>query len=348
MRQPLILLSCLALLATAACGDDAASAPAPTPGIEDQLAGPGEGIPLDSLYGARAAENVRLTQVEIEALILPRGWDGMRVAVISDFHLGRWEDNESVAAAAVQRALAARPDLVVLLGNYVVNGQEMEGLTRALAGLRGRPVMAVLGARDVRSDSVQARVTRALTDLGIRVLVNQAAPFERGGDTAWIAGLDPDLSSRGIGDQEYILAVTGGPITPLLLTHNPLFAARAPEGRRPAILAGNTFCGRLEMPGTPRLAWYRQTALPGAVVPDTERLFRIRGNTMFLTCGVGYSFLPVRLAAAPEVALVTLRAVGLPDEPPVDPGAAALDTILQRYEVTETPETTPQPAEPEP
>lgn len=338
MRPSLRLLLLPLLAAAPACGGDAAPASArETPPIVQEVSlGPWEQIPPDSLYGATAVENVRLTQVEIDVLDLPRGWDGMRIAAISDLQLGLWEENERVAAAAVQRALAARPDLIVLLGDYVAVGSDMEGLRRVLAPLRGRSVFAVLGDRDVRSDSAEARVREALSGLGIRVLMNEAVGIERNGDTGWIAGIDPDFATRGIGEQEYILATTGGPVTPLLLVHSPLLAARTPEGRRPAILAGNAFCGRTEVPGTPRLAWYHTTALPGGAVPEVERLFRIRDNTLFITCGVGYSFIPVRLGYPPEVALVTLRGMGLEQEAeaeaPVDSTRAAVDTLLRRYE----------------
>ncbi|SOD03971.1 hypothetical protein SAMN05216486_1211, partial [bacterium JGI 053] len=40
------------------------------------------------------------------------------------------------------------------------------------------------------------------------------------------------------------------------------------------------------------------------------RIWRIRGATVFATCGLGYSYVPVRFGAPPEVALITLRAVG--------------------------------------
>lgn len=330
------------ILTLSACGGDAESSAVeeqPTP-LDESLE-PWERIPPDSLYGATAVENVRLTQVEIDVLELPAGWDGLRVAVISDLQIGLWEENEQVAAAAAQRALAARPDFVVLVGDFLAAGGDTESLTRALQPLRNQRVLAVLGDRDVRSDSVEARVRRTLSELGIRLLVNEAVAIERNGDTAWVAGLAPDLASRSEADQEFLVATTGGPFTALLLTHSPLMAVRAPEGRRPAIIAGNAFCGRVEVPGTPRLSWYETQAFPDAAVPGAERLYRIRDNTMFITCGIGYTFVPVRLGAPPEVAIVTLRGMTLTSETPDDPEAAALDTILERYEVTETPPTPP-------
>jgi uncharacterized protein len=332
-----LLVLCLFWLPVA-CGGDAESAAVQTPPAEASL-NPWDRMSVAEIYGATATENVRLTEVEIDALELPAGWNGMRIAVISDFQIGLWEENDRVAAAAIQRAVEARTDLVVLLGDFIAVGRDTEALARALAPLRGQRAVAVLGDRDVRNDSAEAAVRRTLDAAGIRVLNNDAVAFERNGDTAWIAGLAPDLDQRSIADQEYIAAIAGGPITPILLTHSPMYAARARPGRHAAIIAGNTFCGNVSVPGTPRLSWYENEAMPGMAIPDVERLYRIRNNTLFITCGIGYSFIPIRLGSPPEVAIITLRGITAAPVDEVDPEAAAMDTILQRYEVTETPAT---------
>ena len=101
MRAPPVLIA--ACLALAACGGEAESAAGTTPVASvDPAADPWERIPPDSLYGATAAENLRTVPVVIDALTIPAGWDGMRIAAISDLQLGLWPDNEEVAAAAIR------------------------------------------------------------------------------------------------------------------------------------------------------------------------------------------------------------------------------------------------------
>lgn len=335
MRSPalraLLLPFTLALLT--GCGDEAKSAPSvPQRPQAQHILEPWDTVAPERLYGATPVENLRTTRVELDALNLPAGWDGMRIAVISDLHLGLWPDNEAVAAAAVRRALESRADLVVLLGDFVAGAEDTTALARVLAPLRGRMALAVLGDRDVRTDSLEAAVTRTLAASGVRLLNDQAVPLTRNGATAQVAGLHPDLAGKSWGDQEWVLStIGGGAPTPLLLSHLPTMATRAPEGRFAGILAGNTFCGRVEVPGTPRLAWLVSEALPGAAIPEVERLFRIKENTLFVTCGVGYGFVPVRFGAPPEVALVTLRAIGT-GAPAADAGASVPDSLLQRFQ----------------
>lgn len=329
----------LALLsAAAACGGEAESAAptAETPAAA-VVAEPWTRIPPDSLYGATPAENLRLTPVELDVARLPTGWEGIRIAAISDLHLGLWEGNEQVAAAAVRRAMAANPDLIVLLGDYVDEEADTAALARVLGPLRGRQVLAVLGDRDVRSDSLEAAVRRTLRAAGIPLLVNEAVPVTRGGSTAQVGGIDPELGDESWGDQEWVLSTLGGGgETPLLLSHLPPLVSRAPDDRFAAALAGNTFCGKVEVPGSPRLGWLNTEALPGAVVEGAERLYRVAGATLFVTCGVGYGFVPTRLGFPPEVALVTLRGPGAPAAAEAVSDSAALDTLLRRYQGGDT------------
>ncbi|MDB4949312.1 MAG: Metallophosphoesterase [Gemmatimonadetes bacterium] len=296
----------------AACRGDAAKAAA----HEERLAA-SDSVVTDSLYGARGADNVRVVPVEIEVRDLPAGWDGIRIAALSDFQLGLWPDNENVAAAAVRKALDAKPDLVVLLGDYVARGGDYGALDRILAPLRGHTVMAVLGHTDesddpqASTDTLRDRTMQALTRNGVQVLRNARAPFFRNGDTAYVAGLAPFVARKGEDVQAAIFAgIPGGPRTPVVLSHMAAVAARIPDGKWPAILAGHAFCGRVEVPGTPRLAWINTEVLPIANGSPTQRTYRIHDNALFITCGVGYSFLPARFATPPEVALVTLRRVG--------------------------------------
>jgi uncharacterized protein len=316
-------------LVASSCGGEAESAPGSRAAAFGQPLNPWDTIPADSLYGATPVENLRITPVELHVLGIPPGWEGMRIAAISDLQLDLWSGNAEVAAAAVAAAAASGPDIVVLLGDYLGDGADASALPRLFAPLQGIPTFAVLGDRDVRSDSLAARVAAALSNAGIHVLRNEAITVGRGGDTASVVGVDAELAGESAADQQWILSQLGvGRPVGLLIAHNPILAARADEDRVPAAVAGGTFCGRVEIPGTPRLTWLNAEALPFAVVEDAERLYRIGSMVLFVTCGTGYGFVPVRFGAPPEVALITLRSVGAPEEE----AAAEPDTLMQQFE----------------
>lgn len=291
------------------------------------------------IYGATASDIVRVVPVEMDVRGLPGGWSGMRIAAVSDLQLGLWPDNEQVAAAAVRKALEARPDLVVLLGDYVARGGDYAALDRVLAPLRGRQVFAVLGDRDETEDpeggvdSLRAATIQALERNGVRVLRNARAMFVRAGDTAYVGGLEPYLARKPAWRQAEVFGgMPGDSLTPFLLAHMPVTAVTLPTGKYQALVAGHTFCGSVEVPGTPRLAWFNSEVVPGTPDPGRTRIYRLRGATVFITCGVGYSFIPVRYGAAPEVALITLRGYGTARPDSAQAAAAPrTDSLLDVY-----------------
>ncbi len=305
---PNLLPLLLTLLATGCGGgDEATIATEVEPTAETPVASPLETIPPERLYGASPAENLWSPRIELEMPGLQAGTEGVKLAVLSDFQLGLWEGNDEVAAAAVRHAVAQNPDLIVLLGDYVARGDDVLTLQRVLQPLSGRRAVAVLGDHDIRSDSLEARIVRTLESAGVTVLRNSTVSVTTGGATLSLAGVDPAILASGWGTQEQVIANLAAPgSSTILLTHAPQLAARAPEGRFPLILAGNTFCGSVEVPGTPRLSWLREEALPGAAMEEFDRIFQLRGSTLVITCGIGYGFVPLRFGAAPEVPIVSL------------------------------------------
>lgn len=310
---------------------------------------PDDTVPLPNpadVYGVSAAQNVVVTPVEIEVPDLPPGWSGMKIAALSDFQLGLWADNERVALAATQRAAATGADLFVLLGDYVARGADYGAIDRVLAPLKGRTVMAVLGTSDEvedpqgNPDSARIRTVEALQRSGVTVLRDSREEFSHGGSTAYVAGLEPYLARRADWKKADVYgAIPGGPNTMIVLAHMPVTAVTLPGDRYPIMLAGHTFCGQVEVPGTPRLAWFNTTVLPGTADPAKTRIWRIRGATVFATCGLGYSFVPVRFGAPPEVALITLRAVG-PARPATDstktPAQPNVDSLIHVFQQRDT------------
>ena len=293
-------------------------------------------------YGFPAVENLRVVPVEIQVPSLPRGWEGMRIAAISDFQLGLWPENERVAAAAIERALALRPDLVVLLGDYIARGEDFAALGRVLAPLKGRPTFAVLGNEDklddpegTQIDSTALQTIQVLRESGATVLINERARFTRGGATAFVAGLDPYVARRPAWRQAQIYgSIPSAGQTPLVLSHMPAVIAGQLPDQYPVVLAGHSICGPVEVPGTPRLAWLNTDVVPGAASPFTERLRRIDGTTLFVTCGIGYSFLPARFGGTPEVALITLRGVGTVEAADTA-GVSSRDSLLNVFQARE-------------
>ena len=143
-----------------------------------------------------AGGEVTPEQHEIVVPDLDPAHDGLRIAQLSDLHVGAMTPVERIRAA-IAEANRFRPDLVVLTGDYLTRDPGGVTLMREqLAGLDA-PTLATLGNHDRWVDPRGAGA--ALEDLGYGFLENQNttltlrhAPFTVVGiDDLWTYSADP-------------------------------------------------------------------------------------------------------------------------------------------------------------
>jgi predicted MPP superfamily phosphohydrolase len=234
----------------------------------------------------------------------PPGLAGLRIAVLGDIHTGSPHISPGKLRAIVAEVNAAQPDVVVLLGDYVIHGivggtfVEPEITAEILGGLRAPDgVVAVLGNHDWWYDGT--RVRAALESNHIVVLENDSHPVNRNGTRLWIAGL-ADLWTREVDIKAALSGIPSAEAV-LLLTHNPDVFPAVPA-RVALTLAAHTHGGQVRLPPFPAPvvpSRYGSRYAAGHIVEG--------GRHLFVTTGVGMSILPVRFAVPPEVVLMTLR-----------------------------------------
>lgn len=230
------------------------------------------------------------------------GWRSeVRIAVLSDLHVGSPHVGLDKLRTIVEKTNAEHPEMVVLLGDFVTGGPngarwggfvEPEHVAQELKLLRAPlGVYAVLGNHDWWYDG--NRVGRALTEVGIPVLENQAVHIE---SAFWLGGIadfwtrDPDIAGT------LRQVTTDDPV--VLITHNPDIFPEVPQ-RVSLLLAAHTHGGQVKLP------------LIGRVIP-TSRLGYVageyveRGRHLFVTTGIGTSIVPVRFGVPPEIVILTL------------------------------------------
>src|SRR6185503_4880672 len=152
----------------------------------------------------------RSDRVRERDLVLP-GWPdelaGLRVALLSDLHAGAPHVREKRIERLVAAVNAHRPDLVLLLGDYIDPEVPFGG------PVAPGTVAALLGNHDWHNDGPGMRT--ALREAGIAVLENEAT--DAGG--LWIAGVE-DLRYRRPDIRRALRDVpAGAPV--ILLAHDP-------------------------------------------------------------------------------------------------------------------------------
>jgi uncharacterized protein len=245
----------------------------------------------------------------------PGGWpvDGkpLRIAAIADIHACEpWMPVRRIERIVV-RTNSLKPDIVVLLGDYMTgafpsNPVPPAAWGRALGKLRAPlGVHAVLGNHDWWHGPDEAR--RAFADNDIPLMENDAVLIERDdGPAFWLAGLGTQWArplGRGKFDGEDDLAGTlaqiredGNPV--VLLAHEPDIFPEVPA-RVTLTLSGHTHGGQVAVPyfGRPMVpsAYGRRLAY-GHVIEN--------GRHLIVSGGLGCSALPVRVGVPPEIVLI--------------------------------------------
>ena len=232
------------------------------------------------------------------------GWKSeLRIAVLSDLHVGSPHVGLDKVRTIVEKTNAENPALIVLLGDFVIGGPnggrgirgggfvEPEQTAEELKKLRAPlGVYAVLGNHDWWYDG--ERVGKALTDAGIQVLENRAVHV----GPIWLGGIadywtrEPDIAGT--------LQQMTSDDPAVLITHNPDIFPEVPA-RVSLLLAAHTHGGQVRLP------------IIGPII-TTSRLgynageYVEQGRHLFVTTGIGTSILPVRFGVPPEIVILTV------------------------------------------
>ncbi len=248
-------------------------------------------------------------------LVLP-GWPAaagdLRIAVLADLHTGSPHNDLDKLQEVVDATNRAHPDLILLAGDFVIQGVvggqfvEPEASARVLRSLQATlGVYAVLGNHDWWLDG--ARVRKALEDEGIPVLEDRAIPLLCNRRPFWLAGVSDFWEAAH--DVRRALAGVDEASPVIVVTHNPDVFPEIPD-RVALTIAGHTHGGQVAVPGLGRPVVPSQFGERYAIGHVVEG-----GRHLFVSTGIGTSILPVRFRVPPEISMITLRS-GVPHSQP--------------------------------
>lgn len=253
------------------------------------------------LYAWLEAGWLRTRVLDVPIAGLAPALEGVRVAHLSDFHLGA---PLSRGRLATERAIAwvadRHPDLVVVTGDLVSHPRG-EPLLRTLMEALGRPFV-VLGNHDVAVTRDPFSRAAELEDLREAVLLrDEAVEVEVRGARVQVVGVDPE-SFRDRVARPAALADPGVGLR-VLLCHFPDIGRHASVEPFHLVLAGHLHAGQLSVPfpgGRIALAHPRARPVTGLHVGGG-------GPALHISPGTGTTFLPLRFCARPEATELVLR-----------------------------------------
>jgi predicted MPP superfamily phosphohydrolase len=244
-------------------------------------------------------QRARVTEQEIFVSGLPAAFDGYRVAQISDLHCGPFANGRRVArwVAAVNRQ---RADLIAVTGDLITSGSTFVPVVAdALGRLSAADgVYASMGNHDYFTDG--EALASALGRAGLSVLRNDGVEIRRDGAVIYLAGVDDTWSHRH--DVRKALAGRRPGTSTMLLAHDPALFPQAVEHGVDLTLSGHTHGGQLALPFVGK-----RFNLARLMTPLTRGIYRSGSSTLYVNRGLGTTGPPIRLGAAPEIAVFTLR-----------------------------------------
>lgn len=228
----------------------------------------------------------------------------LRLVQITDPHLGPFMSVERLRRVC-QRAVASKPDLVVLTGDFLTmeSQHDPQVLGSALAPLRqleGR-TLACLGNHDLEAPDT---VRRALASVGVRLLVDEAAVLDTAAGRVQVVGVDFRWRDRKTHLAEVCAAnPRDGKALRLLLLHDPSAMKHVPLGEGDLVLSGHTHGGQLGLVSfglaLTMISLASRSPDHGLWARGTDRLYVHRGT--------GHYGFPLRLGVPAEESLLLIR-----------------------------------------
>ena len=244
-------------------------------------------------------------QVEVSVPGLPPEWDGVRIAQISDLHVGPQTSRRFLAHVA-STVTGLAPDAIAITGDLVDDrSEDVMHFAAAIDGLRAPlGVYLIPGNHDVYAgwDEVESQLRTMLPNATL--LVNDARILSRNGAQLAIVGTG-DPAGRGgpasvAPDIDRALRSVPSGTTVIALAHNPALWPALAERGVALTLSGHTHWGQFALP---RLGW----SLASPFMARAMGAHSEGDALLYINPGTGYWGVPFRIGAGPEVTLVTLR-----------------------------------------
>jgi len=248
--------------------------------------------------GLRNALNVRVEDVELIFSGLPKGFNDVRILLVTDLHL---DGTDALAQRLMSVIDELDYDYCILGGDYSDsrNGdcsQAYSQIKQIAAMLREKSrVFGILGNYDRYS------IAEVLDDCGAEMLINEGICLERNGDKIYLAGLD-DGSHYQADDFALADSTAWEGAFKVMVSHSPAKYKAAAQAGYSLYLTGDTHGGQICLPGG-RVLFCGPTTSRKMAKGKWEYV----GMVGYTSRGVGTSRIKVRYFCPPEITMITLK-----------------------------------------
>ncbi len=193
--------------------------------------------------GQRNARRVTVARHEFALANLPPAFDGYTLLHVTDLHV---DMGPGIPDALLEAIGGLDYDVCVMTGDYRAatfgpSAPALDAMERVIRAIR-QPVYGVLGNHD------SIRMVPALEAMGLKLLLNESVPLERGGARIYLAGVDDPHYFRA-DNLEKAAEDIPADSTSILLSHTPEIYKNARHAAFDVMLCGHTHGGQICLPG---------------------------------------------------------------------------------------------------
>ncbi len=246
----------------------------------------------------RNAMDYRIVRLQASFPDLPASFDGFTLLHLTDIHADAIPDGgghlaDVLAGLSFDQCVVTGDFRFLTWGEYSLALERTATLLAAVK--RSRRPIGVLGNHDF------IEMVPGLEALGLRVLLNESARVNLGGETLWFLGVD-DPHFYGTHDLDRADLAVPRSAFRILLCHSPELFDQAADLGVQLYLCGHTHGGQICLPG--RIPILTNAACPRTLGSGPWK----RGDMLGYTSrGTGTSGCAARFFCPPEVTLFTLR-----------------------------------------
>ncbi|MBT3188735.1 MAG: metallophosphoesterase [Anaerolineae bacterium] len=262
------------------------------------------------LGGWTYATKIEPSQLDLVKLplFLPRlapVFDGLRVAIISDIHLGGWMTRERLIPV-IDMILEQSPDIILITGDFMYGHGwsdetqiHADDLAAELLRLSEKiTTLAVMGNHDYWTSAPDVR--RALKKANVIELSNTFYSMTRGTEQLHFCSVDDIWEEQD--DLDSLLMQLPAEEAAILMAHEPDFADISAATRRFDLqISGHTHGGQVVFPDQP------PPVLPYLGQKYPSGLYEVEKMWQYTNRGVGMGRISVRFNCPPEITILTLK-----------------------------------------
>lgn len=253
-------------------------------------------------------QEVQLTRYEYQSEKLPQGFDGYKIAVISDIH------NSPYTEEFISLLNEAKPDMLLFAGDMIQQPEtNLNNVTEIIKSQADKiPVYAVFGNHEASNGSkIRSNIAKELRSAGANVMFNTGEEIVKGEDSIRLIGIE-DANDEFIDEEtlkkirRHVNNITrsdNGDVFNILLYHRADVYPKINDLPVNLILSGHLHGGIVRLPFVGGVFGKGETYFP----EYTSGIYKEEKTTMIVSRGCDYNPYKPRIFNPPEVVLVTLK-----------------------------------------